>query len=131
MYQEIAILKKLDHVNVVKLIEVGGMARVLELCGWVGQVFSLLGPREQEWVSPWGQTSSDTLIQTHRYSVGIRGSSDWSVVFLLRVRGSSGGNCEYLLHHEGGRTQCYMEGSGAGSISDTKAPLLVPAVSPG
>lgn len=30
MYQEIAILKKLDHVNVVKLIEVGGRGE------WVG-----------------------------------------------------------------------------------------------
>lgn len=45
VYQEIAILKKLDHVNVVKLIEVGGMARILEPGGWVGQVLSLPGPR--------------------------------------------------------------------------------------
>lgn len=51
VYQEIAILKKLDHVNVVKLIEVGGVARILELgqwvSGWVGWVLSLPGPREQ------------------------------------------------------------------------------------
>lgn len=32
VYQEIAILKKLDHVNVVKLIEVGGHDEWLRIC---------------------------------------------------------------------------------------------------
>lgn len=57
VYQEIAILKKLDHVNVVKLIEVGGLGRVLELGGWVSgwggfSVFQGLGSK---WVRHWGQ----------------------------------------------------------------------------
>lgn len=73
MYQEIAILKKLDHVNVVKLIEVGG--GVLEL-GWVRWVLSLPGCREQV---------DEALEAEHRWMEqwGYCGSPGWSRVFLF------------------------------------------------
>jgi hypothetical protein len=58
VYQEIAILKKLDHVNVVKLIEVGGVGGYWSLGGvdeWVGRVCSAYQGLGSKWMRHWGQ----------------------------------------------------------------------------